>query len=138
MTHAGQKRMNGQPYIFHPRSMAYISINEFYVHDRRVNVLIAVHDTKEQPAILFLNLGFRLLFDSETSQDRNLLTKTKKNKPVYVKRISESGNWRVMYVKLIDRLHNMRTLDGTPSDFQKKQAQETKEFFLDLCFTNWY
>ncbi len=40
---------------------------------------------------------------------------------------------RVMVIKLGDRLHNMRTLQGLPEDRRKKVAQETMQIFAPLA-----
>ena len=133
IVHFSQKRKNGQPYIVHPLTMAHISMNEFRIYDLHVVMDIAIHDTREQKGATLLGIGLRMFFDSETMKDNHLLTKTDKNKAVYLKKIVSSKNWRVLYVKLIDRLHNMRTLVGTSKEFQSKQTKETVEHFLSLC-----
>jgi hypothetical protein len=49
-------------------------------------------------------------------------------------RFSEVKDNRVLYVKLADRLHNMRTIEGhTPLAKQKEIASETLRFFVPIA-----
>lgn len=48
-------------------------------------------------------------------------------------KLSDVNDDRVLYVKLADRLHNMRTIEGhTSVDQQKKIASETLQFFVPM------
>jgi len=41
---------------------------------------------------------------------------------------------RILYVKIADRMHNMRTIEGHSSYAKKKQiAEETLQFFVPLA-----
>ena len=42
----------------------------------------------------------------------------------------ESGDDRAMYVKLADRMHNMRTIQGKSAASQERIAKETLQFFV--------
>lgn len=47
--------------------------------------------------------------------------------------LAMSAEWRVVLVKLADRLHNMRTLEHMPQHKQVKKAKETLELFVPLA-----
>jgi (p)ppGpp synthase/HD superfamily hydrolase len=47
--------------------------------------------------------------------------------------LAMSAEWRVVLVKLADRLHNMRTLQHMPQHKQAKKAKETLELFVPLA-----
>lgn len=47
--------------------------------------------------------------------------------------LAMARDWRVMVIKLADRLHNMRTLDGLTDDRRKKVAEETLQIFAPLA-----
>ena len=48
--------------------------------------------------------------------------------------LERTGNTRGLYVKLADRMHNMRTIDGHSSLAKQKQiAQETLTFLVPLA-----
>lgn len=134
MVHAHSKpRMNGLPYITHPVEMVQIAIDEFHIYDAHLIIDIILHDTDEHSIIPFFNQGLQMQFGISVAEDNNLLTKTDANKLVYLLEIVLSRKWRPLSSKLIDRLHNMRTLENSTVAFQQKQARETREFFLPLC-----
>jgi GTP pyrophosphokinase len=47
--------------------------------------------------------------------------------------LAMARDWRVMVIKLADRLHNMRTLDGLSEERRKKVAEETMQIFAPLA-----
>ena len=47
--------------------------------------------------------------------------------------LAMARDFRVMVIKLADRLHNMRTLQGLAEDRRKKVAQETMQIFAPLA-----
>ena len=50
------------------------------------------------------------------------------------RKLLEVEDARMLYVKLADRLHNMRTIEGHPSlTKQKKIAEETLQFFVPMA-----
>jgi (p)ppGpp synthase/HD superfamily hydrolase len=52
----------------------------------------------------------------------------------YVARLFQSEDKRVAYVKLADRLHNMRTIQGhSDVNKQKKIAEETFQLFVPMA-----
>ena len=47
--------------------------------------------------------------------------------------LSITKDWRILYIKLTDRLHNMRTLEHLPIEKQTKIATETFEIYVPLA-----
>ena len=51
-----------------------------------------------------------------------------------IRKLLEVRDERILYVKLADRLHNMRTIEGHSSlAKQKKIAEETLQFFVPMA-----
>ena len=114
--HSGQKRATGEPYIFHPLSVAYI-LSELEL-DRNAIVAALLHDVAEDTdttlediesqfgkEIAFLVDGVTKLsqFKYKNKEDQQLENFQKMF-------LAMAEDVRVVIIKLADRLHNMRTL----------------------------
>lgn len=152
--HSGQKRASGEEYINHPIETASIlanlqmdtfSICAALLHD----VVEDTHIQTEQIAKMFGNEIADLvegvtklkLNDFET-KEAGAETDGRKRRTSESKRSAENlrkiflamaKDFRVMVIKLADRLHNMRTLDALPPDRQMKVATETIQIFAPLA-----
>ena len=74
--------------------------------------------------------------DGVTHLASNLKTlhKVKLSTHENIQQLLEVGDDRVLYVKLADRLHNMRTIEGHPLlAKQKRIAEETLQFFVPIA-----
>ena len=66
------------------------------------------------------------------SQEEIINTKTMRNEYLRHLMLSITKDWRILYIKLTDRLHNMRTLEHLPIEKQTKIATETFEIYVPL------
>jgi len=138
--HKDVRRKSGEPYITHPLDVALIVTREIGLGPQSIAAAL-LHDvvedseyTKEQlehlfsPSIAYMVEGLTKIqgiFDQQSSSMqvenfRKLL-------------LSISDDVRVILVKMADRLHNMRTLDGMPYHKQLKIASETLYIFAPLA-----
>jgi GTP diphosphokinase / guanosine-3',5'-bis(diphosphate) 3'-diphosphatase len=138
--HKDVKRKSGEPYITHPLDVALIVAKEIGLGPQSIAAAL-LHDvvedsdyTKEQlahlfgPAIAYMVEGLTKIqgiFDTQSSSMqvenfRKLL-------------LSISDDVRVILIKMADRLHNMRTMDGMPYHKQLKIASETLYIFAPLA-----
>lgn len=131
--HAGQQRDGGGRYFDHPKAAAWIYISELGGCDPRVIILLLLHDLSEDTYLLSsyriaLNLGEPIAADV---QALTKLPKGKETTPAYLTRIIARGPWAIV-AKLLDRLHNLRTLNTCTRDKQKKQVIETRRYHLRM------
>ncbi len=137
--HEGQFRKSGDPYIQHPLEVAYIlatlnagpdTICAGLLHD----VLEDTDMTKEEMTAEF-NADIAEIVDGVTKISK-LKYRTKEKALAHNHEkllIAMSKDIRVILVKLVDRLHNMRTIEFQPEDKRKRIAKETLDLYAPLA-----
>ncbi len=139
--HDGQFRQSGEPYITHPLAVAKIvatlgldsdSICAALLHD-------TVEDCADKTSLKELQKRFgvdvALLVDGLT-KIVTLQTENKEEAHIETLRkmlLAMSKDIRVIFIKLCDRLHNMRTLDAKPPEKQRITALETMHVYAPLA-----
>ena len=139
LAHAGQLRRSGEPYITHPIAVAGIvadlgldaqTVAAALLHDavEDTGVTTEVIDRDFGPAVALIVDGVtkldRLQFDSKEAQQAATVRKML---------VAMANDWRVLIIKLADRLHNMRTLSVMPEWKQRRTAQETLDIYAPLA-----
>jgi len=137
--HEGQKRFSGDPYISHPINVS-LKIAALKI-DTQTIIASLLHDTVEDERATLRTI--RKKFGEDVAFLVNGLTKVKKIKYRGVERQVESIRkmflaWaediRVVIIKLMDRLHNMETLDAHPKKEKRERiALETLEIYAPLA-----
>lgn len=137
--HTGQFRKTGEPYIIHPVEVAII-LSELHM-DLQVLTAALLHDvvedcdvTKEEVAEKFSDTVAELVdgvtkitrIEVETLTDTQVATIRKML-------VAMSNDIRVIVIKLADRLHNMRTLQGLKEDRRIFKSKETMEIYAPLA-----
>jgi len=138
--HRGQKRISGEDYIIHPIAVATIvydcqldtdSICAAFLHDtvEDCSDRVTLEDVRKQfgndvadivDGVTKLNIPF------ETKQEASIRNLRKMF-------LAMSKDLRVIFVKLADRLHNMRTLDVRSPEKQRSIALETMHVYAPLA-----
>lgn len=138
--HAGVKRNSGEPFYLHPVATAHILLN--YTKDQDIILAALLHDVVEDTSmsLVQIELNFnpvvKKIVDGVTRLDSNLkgFKRIQLSEHENIQQLLEVKDDRVLYVKLADRLHNMRTIAGHPSlAKQKKIAEETLQFFVPMA-----
>ncbi len=139
--HENQTRASGDPFFTHPFEVANIlaqmkldenSIITGLLHDVIEDTLATKQEIKKNFGVEIANL-----VDGVTKLSKISLQQTNKNTQVenfrkFILAISE--DIRVLFVKLADRLHNMRTIKYLKDvDKKKKISNETLEIFAPLA-----
>lgn len=131
--HRPQKRNSGLPYILHPLAVALIVVREMRQRDVSIVCAALLHDVVEDTPYTIEDI--KTLFGNDIAFLVGAVTKPNKAQVDNFQHIlgSVHDDIRVLILKLSDRLHNMRTLDGLRPQKQWKIASETQFFFAPLA-----
>lgn len=131
--HSKQTRKSGLPYILHPLAVALIVVEEMRQSDPAVICAALLHDVVEDTPHPIEEIAER--YGKDVAFLVGAVTKPNKQQIDTFQHILRSvrGDIRVLVLKLSDRLHNMRTLDGLRPQKQWKIASETQFFFAPLA-----
>ena len=138
--HSNQRRKTGEPYIFHPISVAKIVANEIGLG--AVSIVAALlHDVVEDTKYTISDI--EQLFGETVARIVSGLTKIsslKKDKDHSIQAenfrkmlLTLHDDVRVILIKVADRLHNMQTMDAMPAHKQVKIASETLYIYAPLA-----
>ena len=141
LLHEGQFRLSGEPYISHPVSVAVIVAELGLDTDSICAALL--HDTVEDCADKTNLETLSKMFGSEVAMLVDGLTKiiqvqVADKEEAHIENIRKmllamNRDIRVIFIKLCDRLHNMRTLGAKKEDRQRAIALETMYIYAPLA-----
>ena len=139
--HEGQFRLSGEPYISHPIAVAAIVAELGLDTDSICAALL--HDTVEDCADKTSLETLAKMFGPSVSALVDGLTKIisvqiADKEEAHIENIRKmllamNKDIRVIFIKLCDRLHNMRTLDAKKEDRQRAIALETMYIYAPLA-----
>lgn len=137
--HEGQYRISEEPYIIHPVEVAKIlvglkvdshTLQAAFLHD-------ILEDTDTQPEEIEQLFGKDVLtLVQGVTKLGKLQFKSKEERQAENFRrlfIAMASDIRIVFLKLADRLHNMRTLNFMTTTKQQKIARETLDIFAPLA-----
>ncbi len=131
--HRGQQRDDGQRYFDHPKEVARIVFEEYGINDWKFICAALLHDVLEDTYMLSEH-RLILNFGEDVCRWVKLMSKTENfNHYQYVDRLMNCGDWRPIFIKLVDRLHNNRTLQNCEQDKIVRKSHETKLSYYDLA-----
>jgi len=138
--HSNQRRKTGEPYIFHPISVAKIVANEIGLGAISIAAAL-LHDVVEDTKYTLEDI--ERLFGETVARIVSGLTKIsslKKDKDHSIQAenfrkmlLTLHDDVRVILIKVADRLHNMQTMDAMPAYKQVKIASETLYIYAPLA-----
>ena len=139
--HEGQYRLSGEPYICHPVSVASIVLSLDLDTDSICAALL--HDTVEDCADKTNLQEIKRLFGDEVALLVDGVTKIKllqvrDKEEEHIENIRKmllamNQDIRVIFIKLCDRLHNMRTLSAKKEERRRDIALETMHIYAPLA-----
>lgn len=137
--HKDDRRKSGEPYIFHPIAVARICAEEMGLGTTSI-VAALLHDTVEDTYITLqdiednFGLKVRKIIDGLTKipevLDDNVSLQAENFRKLI---LTISDDLRVAFIKIADRLHNMRTLGSVRKDKKLKTAYETEFLYAPLA-----
>ena len=137
--HTGQLRATGEPYVTHPIASAQI-LADLGIEPVAIEAAL-LHDVPEDTEYSLTDVEER--FGAEVAQLVDGVTKLSKfsthsheqqqAENIRKMLLAMAQDIRVVLIKLADRLHNMRTLYGLPSEKQQRIARQTLEIYAPLA-----
>ena len=137
--HEGQLRRTGEPYVTHPIAVADITADLGLDEPTIAAALLhdAVEDTGVTTEWLANEFGPQVaaVVDGVTKLDRLEFDSKEAQQAATIRKmfIAMAQDWRVLLIKLADRLHNMRTISVMPMNRQRAIAQETLDVYAPLA-----
>ena len=137
--HEGQRRLSGEPYIYHPISVARI-LAEMHM-DYQTIIAAILHDViedtptaKDQLTEKFGKEVADLVDGVSKLTQISFETQAEEQAENYRKMLlAMVRDVRVIMIKLADRLHNMRTLGVMPPDKRRRIARETLDIYVPVA-----
>lgn len=138
-SHEGVSRKSGEPYIIHPIAVSQILMDNQMDYSTVIAGLLhdVVEDTEislEQIAKMFGKTVAKLV-DGVTKIDELTVKKENLTEDDSRKRLlmAMGDDIRVIFIKLADRLHNMRTIKFLSPERQEAISMETQELFIPIA-----
>ena len=137
--HKNQKRKSGDPFVIHPVAVANI-LSELKLDSATITTGLlhdTIEDTNATYDIVLKEFGKEVadLVDGVTKISALENKAIENNKAENFRKLilATSKDIRVLLVKIADRLHNMRTINGFKSEDKKRKiAKETMEIYAPL------
>ena len=137
--HSHQRRRSGEPYIFHPISVATIVASKMSL-DAVAIASALLHDVVEDTETTLEDIErdygptIAAIIDGLTKisgiSDSNISVQAENFRKMLV---TISNDIRVILIKIADRLHNMKTMDAMIRQKQQKIASETLYIYAPLA-----
>ena len=132
--HGAQMRQSGEPYYYHTIEVAYIASSYFL--NTNIFVTSILHDTIEDTKLTFEMVPdiFGLVIAGQVQDLTRIKFDGTKITAAETLLLSHAQNkMDVVYIKLFDRLHNMRTISAKSPQKARKIVEETLLYFVPVA-----
>lgn len=137
--HKGQTRRSGEPYLSHPLEVANMLADMKLDHTTLVAGLLhdVLEDTDITAADVRENFGQDVadLVEGVTKISRVQESSPEVRQAETIRKIIMAmiNDLRVIFIKLSDRIHNLKTLKFLPDDKQRQIAKETLDIYAPIA-----
>jgi len=139
--HGDQKRKSGEPYFTHPIAVAIMladmgadaeTIIATLLHDTVEDTLLTLDEIDHEfgRSVTTLIDGVTKLTGREVKFGPNLNEQTESLRKMFT---LMQKDVRIMIIKLVDRLHNMQTIEFLPHERQVALAEETRDVYVKIA-----
>lgn len=137
--HAGQKRKSGEDYIMHPVAVAYI-LAQFKMDVETITAAL-LHDVIEDTIYTYETIASEFnenvadLVEGVTKIGKIEFQSQEESQAENLRKMvmAMSRDIRVIIIKLMDRLHNMRTLEYMRPAKQQEKSRETMDIYAPIA-----
>lgn len=137
--HKNKKRLNGEDYVTHPLNVAYIltdlsvdyvTICAALLHETVNHGGASIEEIQEN-----FNEEITAIVECISKINKLTLSDDKESSAINLRKVlvGLSEDVRVLFVKLADRLHNMRTIWALDPESQKQKANETVSVLIPIA-----
>lgn len=136
--HAGQFRKSGEPFYLHPLEVAYI-ISEYNLKTEVIaaSILHDVLEDTEATAVMLMEAFGARITEMVDRLTRDRPDGSKLSVEQILRNAWVQDDKEVVLIKVVDRIHNISTVNYLSPEKQKKQVEETIKNFLifaeELC-----
>ncbi|MCA9370917.1 MAG: HD domain-containing protein [Candidatus Peregrinibacteria bacterium] len=139
--HEGQKRKSGEPYFMHPIAVMHMLADIGADADTLIAALL--HDTVEDTDLTLTEIDKQ--FEGDVAALIDGVTKLEPEDVAGVPTLNDQietlrkmftlieEDARIIVIKLVDRLHNMQTVEHLGEERQKAMAQETMDVYVKIA-----
>ncbi len=137
--HAGQRRSSGEPYLSHPLEVSLIlaelgldpsTIATGLLHDTVEDTLATLNDIE---SVFGKEISFLVDGATKVGKLSNLNPSARRDENFKKLILATAKDVRVVFIKLADRLHNMRTLEFLDEDRRRKISKETLHIYAPVA-----
>ena len=137
--HEGKQRKNGEDYITHPLNVAMIltTLNVDYITLAAAFLHETINHGGASKEIIEEKFGSEIakIVDSTSKINKLSLSDNKESSIINLRKVivGLSEDVRILYIKLADRLHNMRTVWALSAKEKKAKINETENVLIPIA-----
>lgn len=137
--HKGKKRLSGEDFITHPLAVAFIltnlNVDAMTIEAALLHEVINHSLTTKEEIEKCFGEDIAKIVDSISKINKLELSDHSESSALYLRKVlvGIAEDVRVLFIKLADRLHNMRTAEYLSEEKRKQKANETMNVLVPIA-----